>query len=51
MIGRDHTKKFSPWGIVDRKDIVIAGRTNIAYEMLGIQQLDYYDLFRKFGYT
>jgi len=51
MIGKDSVKKFSPWGIVDRKDIVIAGRTNIAFEMLGIQQLDYYDLFRKFGYT
>ena len=51
IIGGDVYKKFSPWGMVDRRDIVIAGRTNIAYEMMGIQQLDYYDLFRKFGYS
>jgi DNA polymerase elongation subunit (family B) len=51
IIGGDVYKKFSPWGVVDRRDIVIAGRTNIAYEMMGIQQLDYYDLFRKFGYA
>ena len=51
IIGGDVYKKFSPWGLVDQRDIVIAGRTNIAYEMAGIQQLDYYDLFRKFGYS
>lgn len=51
IIGGDVYKKFSPWGVVDQRDIVIAGRTNIAYEMMGIQQLDYYDLFRKFGYA
>jgi len=51
IIGGDVYKKFSPWGVVDQRDIVIAGRSNIAYEMMGIQQLDYYDLFRKFGYS
>ena len=51
IIGGDVYKKFSPWGVVDQRDIVIAGRSNIAYEMMGIQQLDYYDLFRKFGYA
>lgn len=51
IIGGDVYKKFSPWGIVDQRNIVIAGRENIAYEMSGIQQLDYYDLFKKFGYT
>ena len=51
VIGGDVYKKFSPWGVVDQRNIVIAGRENIAYEMMGIQQLDYYDLFRKFGYS
>ena len=51
IIGGDVYKKFSPWGVVDQREIVIAGRSNIAYEMVGIQQLDYYDLFRKFGYA
>ena len=51
IIGGDVYKKFSPWGVVDQREIIIAGRPNIAYEMAGIQQLDYYDLFRKFGYA
>lgn len=51
VIGGDTYKKFSPWGIVDQRSIVIAGRENIAYEIAGIQQLDYYDLFQKFAYT
>ena len=51
IIGGDVYKKFSPWGLVDQRNIFIAGRENIAYEMVGIQQLDYYDLFKKFAYT
>ena len=51
IIGGDVYKKFSPWGVVDQREIIIAGRPNVAYEMMGIQQLDYYDLFRKFGYA
>ena len=51
IIGGDTYRKFSPWGVVDAREIIIAGRPNIAYEMSGIQQLDYYDLFRKFGYA
>lgn len=51
IIGGDVYKKFSPWGVVNQREIVIAGRTNIVYDMVGIEQLDYYDLFRKFGYA
>ena len=51
IIGGDVYKKFSPWGIVDQRNIMMARGEVIAYEMAGIQQLDYYDLFTKFGYT
>ena len=51
VVGGDVYKRMSPWGVVNQRDIVIAGRTNIAYELSGIQQLDYYDLFQKFGYS
>lgn len=51
VLGEDVAKRFSPWGIVDKRSIVIAGREQTAYEMVGIQQLDYYDLFKKFGYS
>ena len=51
IIGGDVYKKFSPWGLVNERNIVIGGRENLAYEMVGVQQLDYYDLFKKFGYS
>ena len=51
LFGEETARKFSPWGIVDQRNIVIAGRENIAYELIGIQQLDYYDCFKKFGYS
>ena len=51
IIGGDVYKKFSPWGMVDQRNIITARGELIAYEMAGIQQLDYYDLFTKFGYT
>ena len=51
LFGGDTYKKFSPWGLVDRRPVTIAGRELLAFEMSGIQQLDYLDLFKKFGYT
>lgn len=51
IIGGEVYRKFSPWGVVSQREIIIAGRPNIAYELAGIEQLDYYDLFRKFGYA
>jgi DNA polymerase elongation subunit (family B) len=44
-------KQMSPWGIVHREEIEIKGRTNIVYNMFGINVLDYLDLYKKFTYT
>jgi len=51
LIGEDAAKRFSPWGIVDQRTIHIAGKEHIAYDIKGVEQLDYLDLFRKFGYS
>lgn len=51
IIGGDVFKKISPWNVVDRQEIVIAGRSHIVFNISGIEQLDYYDLFKKFGYA
>ena len=51
VIGGEVYRRMSPWNYVNQRDIVIAGRTQIAYDLVGIQQLDYYDLFQKFGYS
>ena len=51
MLGDKFMKKLSPWNIVNGGEIVIGGNTQQVYEVYGIQQLDYMDLFKKFAYT
>ena len=48
LLGEKVAKQLSPWGIVERKEIVIKGRGNQYYDLVGISQLDYLDLFKKF---
>lgn len=51
-IGADGSaKRLSPWNDIKERNIVIKGRQMTAYEITGVQQLDYYDLFQKFGYS
>lgn len=51
MIGPDTVKKFSPWGVVREKTRHSKnGREEQIYDIAGIEQLDYYDLFIKFGF-
>lgn len=51
LLGMDQVKKFSPWGMVEHREVTRMGRTDTTYEMRGIQVLDYLDLFKKFGYS
>ena len=51
LLGEDQVKKLSPWGIIQRRDIKFGLKELMAYDIKGIQQLDYYDLFKKFGYS
>ena len=51
MLGEAYVKRLSPWGMIDRQEITKMGRTQTAYELKGISQLDYLDLFKKFGYS
>ena len=44
-------KRFSPWGLVTEDEVYIQGRRNISYDVGGITQLDYLDLYKKFTYT
>ena len=48
---QDAVKRLSPWGLVSKRELAIKGKRMDAYELTGIQQLDYYDLFQKFGYS
>jgi len=51
VLGEETVKKLSPWGIVNYRQIAVKGKQLDTYELYGIQQLDYLDLFQKFGYS
>ena len=51
LFGEKEMKLMSPWGIVRREDIEVKGREQIFYRMLGINVIDYMDLYKKFTYT
>lgn len=51
VCGEKTTKALSPWGIYQYRKIGIKGKDLDAYEIYGVAQVDYFDLFQKFGYT
>ena len=51
IMGEDMVKKLSPWGVVQYRQIAVKGKQLDTYEMYGLSQLDYFDLFQKFGYS
>lgn len=51
LLGDDMAKKLSPWGRISEREITIKGKKNQAFEIQGIELLDYLDLYRKFTYT
>ena len=50
VLGEKLKKRLSPWGLVTEDEIYIAGRKHIAYDVGGITQLDYLNLYKKFTY-
>jgi len=50
VLGEKLMKRLSPWGLVTEKETYIAGRKNISYDVGGITQLDYLNLYKKFTY-
>jgi len=50
VLGEKMMKSFSPWGLVSEREVVIMGRKQISYDVGGITQLDYLDLYKKFTY-
>jgi DNA polymerase elongation subunit (family B) len=47
----DLVKKLSPWGRVEEKQITMMKKVTQVYEIIGIPQVDYMDLFKKFGHS
>jgi DNA polymerase elongation subunit (family B) len=50
VLGEKLMKRMSPWGLVTEDEVYISGRKNISYDIGGISQLDYLDLYKKFTY-
>ena len=50
VLGEKQMKRFSPWGLNTENEIYIQGRRHVYYDVGGITQLDYLDLYKKFTY-
>lgn len=51
VLGDDDAKRLSPWNILEEYKVQIRGRENIAYSPVGVNVLDYQNLYKKFTYT
>lgn len=49
VLGENVVKKLSPWELLQTREIKYKNKVMNSYEMVGISQLDYLDLFQKFG--
>ena len=49
--GEDEVKKLSPWGSVFNADVFRMGRKHTAFDLVGISQLDYLELYQKYTYS
>jgi len=50
VLDENHAKDLSPWKILKKRSIINKmGQEAQVYDVFGISQLDYYDLFQKFG--
>jgi DNA polymerase elongation subunit (family B) len=50
ILGEKLMKRLSPWGLVTERETYIVGRKHISYDVGGITQLDYLNLYKKFTY-
>ena len=50
ILGEKLKKRMSPWGLVTEEETYISGRKHLSYDIGGVSQLDYLDLYKKFTY-
>ena len=50
VLGEKLMKRFSPWGLVTENEIYVKGRKQVSFDVGGLTQLDYLDLYKKFTY-
>lgn len=50
VLGKREAEKLSPWKIIEERRIEIRGKENQVYNIAGIANLDYFQLYRKFKF-
>jgi DNA polymerase elongation subunit (family B) len=50
-LGESFSKKFSPWGMITQRNTFIKGNEEQHYDISGISQLDYLELYKKYTYS
>jgi DNA polymerase elongation subunit (family B) len=50
VLGEKKCKSFSPWGLVTQNEVWVNNRQQVCFDIGGITQLDYLDLYKKFTY-
>jgi DNA polymerase elongation subunit (family B) len=50
-LDEDKVKLLSPWGRVEEKQVTMMKKQTQLYDIIGVSQIDYLDLFKKFGYS
>ena len=51
MLGSKWMRSLSPWNRTNEREVFVQGRKNYAYDVSGVNILDYLDLYRKFTYS
>lgn len=51
IIGEETAKRLSPWKLVKQRKLSVKDKKLDSYDLTGVQQLDYFDLFQKFDYV
>ena len=50
VLGEKLMKRMSPWGLCSEGEVHIMGRSHTTFDVGGVCQLDYLDLYKKFTY-
>ena len=51
LFGPNVAASLSPWGLIREKKVQFKNKNMDVYQLIGVSQMDYYDLFTKFGYS
>ena len=51
LFGEQVKKSLSPWNMIREKTVAFKTKTMVTQQIAGISQMDYMDLFQKFGYS